>query len=80
MITLLRNVFLFFYEFTFGDDWQVALGVVAALAVAAGISHSTALPTWWIAVVAVLVLLPLSIYRRTPGREASALTPDSPDP
>ena len=79
MIALLRNVFLFLYEFIFGDDWQVAFGVVAALAVTAGISHSTALPTWWIVVVAVLVLLPLSIRRRTRGRDTSALATDSPD-
>jgi membrane protein implicated in regulation of membrane protease activity len=79
VIALLRNVFLFFYEFIFGDDWQVAFGVVAALAVTAGISHGTAVPTWWIAVVAVLVLLPRSIHRRTRDRDASALATDSPD-
>jgi membrane protein implicated in regulation of membrane protease activity len=79
VIALLRNVFLFLYEFIFGDDWQVAFGVVAALAVTAGISHDTELPTWWIAVVAVLVLLPLSIYRRTRNRDVPALATDSPD-
>jgi hypothetical protein len=45
-----------------GDDWTVALGLVAALAVTAGVSRTT-LPAWWVLLAAILVLLPLSVWR-----------------
>lgn len=61
MITRLSNVLRFVYEFLFGDDPLVTLGVVAALVVAATIARNTTMPAWWIAVLAVLILLPLSI-------------------
>jgi hypothetical protein len=58
----------FWYEFIVGDDWRIAAGVVAALGITALLTRTTALPVWWIVVVVVLALLPLSIRRSVRGR------------
>ena len=52
----------FFYDFIVGDDWRVALGVVIALAVTYGLS-TAGIPSWWVLPIAVLVLLPTSLWR-----------------
>jgi hypothetical protein len=61
----------FWYEFIVGDDWRIATGVVAALGITALLARTTALPVWWIVVVVVLALLPLSIRRSVRGRRAT---------
>ncbi len=53
----------FWYDFIIGDDWRVAAGVVIALALTYGLSATTAVPTWWVLPAAVLILLPLSLWR-----------------
>jgi hypothetical protein len=58
----------FWYEFIVGDDWRIATGVVAALGITALLARTTSLPVWWIVVVVVLALLPLSIRRSVRGR------------
>jgi hypothetical protein len=45
-------------------DWRVALGVVAALAATYGASR-IAIPAWFIAPAALLILLPVSLRRAT---------------
>lgn len=55
----------FWYDFIIGDDWRVALGVVAALALTWWIGHSTSAPSWWLLPVFVAVVLPYSLYRVT---------------
>ncbi|GAA3110082.1 hypothetical protein GCM10010464_86170 [Pseudonocardia yunnanensis] len=62
MIGRLRMFLLFWYDFVVGDDWRVAVGVVAALALTGG-SAAAGLPSWWVLPVAVGVLLPLSLWR-----------------
>jgi hypothetical protein len=57
----------FWYDFIIGDDWRIALGVVAALAVTYGVAQTSA-AAWWILPVAVVVLLPLSLWRATRRR------------
>lgn len=52
----------FWYDFVVGDDWQVAAGVVAALVVTYAVAHS-GLPAWWVLPLAVLLLLPHSLWR-----------------
>jgi hypothetical protein len=59
----------FWYDFIVGDDWQVAVAVVVALAVTYGMS-TTAIPAWWVLPVAVVVVLPLSLWRVARGRRA----------
>jgi hypothetical protein len=47
VIGKLRAFGAFWYDFIVGDDWQVAAGVVAALALTFGLSRAGA-PAWWI--------------------------------
>jgi hypothetical protein len=62
VIGKLRAFAAFWYDFIVGDDWRVAAGVVAALALTFALSRAGA-PAWWIMPVAVAVLLPYSLYR-----------------
>lgn len=64
MISRLRAFAAFWYDFVIGDDWRVAVGIVVALAVTYGVSRSS-LASWWIVPVAVLILLPYSLWRAT---------------
>lgn len=68
MIRWMGAVGRFWYEFIVGDDWRIATGVVAALGITALLARTTALPVWWVVVVVVLALLPLSIRRSVRGR------------
>ena len=52
----------FWYAFIVGDDWRVAVAVVAALAITAGVAL-TAVPAWWVLPATVAILLPLSLWR-----------------
>jgi len=52
----------FWWDFIVGDDWRVAAGVIAALAVTAGLAD-VGLPAWWFLPLAVLVLLAMSLRR-----------------
>jgi hypothetical protein len=65
----LRAFGLFWYDFIVGDDWRVALGVVAALAVTFGLSLA-GVPAWWVLPAALVVLLPLSLWRVTRRRRS----------
>lgn len=60
MTRRLRAFFAFWYDFVVGDDWRVAVGVVAALAATYGLSRTSA-PAWWILPLAVLALLAASV-------------------
>ncbi|HEY3088351.1 MAG TPA: hypothetical protein VGJ59_09830 [Jatrophihabitantaceae bacterium] len=57
----------FWYDFVIGDDWRIAVGVVAALAITYAVS-TTGTSAWWVLPVAVAVVLPASLWlvaRRT---------------
>jgi tryptophan-rich sensory protein len=60
----LRAVGAFWYDFVVGDDWRVAVGVVVALATTFLLSTVTD-RTWWIVPLAVVILLPYSLWRAT---------------
>jgi hypothetical protein len=64
MIAMIRAFAAFWYDFIVGDDWRVAAGVAAALAITYGISR-TGVPVWWVLPAALVVLLPLSLWRAT---------------
>ncbi len=67
MIAKLKAFGAFWYDFVVGDDWQVALSVVTALAITYGASKvSTAV--WWIPPVAVAIIVPVSLWRATRRR------------
>jgi hypothetical protein len=54
----------FWYEFIVGDDWLVAAGVVAALAITWVLAHND-VSAWWLMPVAVVGLLVTSLWRAT---------------
>jgi hypothetical protein len=58
----LRGFGAFWYDFVVGDDWLVAAGVVAGLAVTYALSR-TAVPAWWLLPILIAGLLPLSLWR-----------------
>ena len=58
----LRAFGAFWYDFVVGDDWRVAVVVIAALAVTFGVSKSS-IPAWWIMPAAVALILPASLWR-----------------
>ncbi|HEV7209380.1 MAG TPA: hypothetical protein VGN54_11650 [Mycobacteriales bacterium] len=67
MIRRIRAFGAFWYDFVIGDDWRVALGVVVALVGTFALSK-TSVPAWWLVPVAVVVLLPFSLWRATQKR------------
>ncbi|HWE91504.1 MAG TPA: hypothetical protein VG317_18735 [Pseudonocardiaceae bacterium] len=58
----LRRILAFWYDFVVGDDWRVAVAVVLALALTAGLS-AAGVPAWWVLPVAVVLVLPLTLWR-----------------
>jgi uncharacterized membrane protein len=62
VINRLRAFGAFWYDFVVGDDWRVAVVVVAALAATYGVSK-TSVPSWWVLPLAVALVLPLSLWR-----------------
>ena len=62
----LRAFGAFWYDFVIGDDWLVAAGVVAALAGTYGLSRA-GVSAWWLVLVVLAVLLPVSLSRAASG-------------
>jgi hypothetical protein len=63
----LKAFAMFWYDFVIGDDWRVAAGVVAALGLTYGLSHSS-ITAWWCVPAAAVVLLTFSVWRAARGR------------
>jgi len=63
----LRSFAAFWYDFVIGDDWVIAAGVVAGLALTYALSQ-TAVPAWWLLPLLLVLLLPLSLWRATRRR------------
>jgi len=64
VIRRVRAFLAFWYDFIVGDDWRVAVGVVLALGLTAGLAHS-GVNVWWLLPVAVVALLGYSVHRAT---------------
>ena len=62
MARRLRALVAFVDDLVIGDDWRVALGLAGAIALTAALSRSP-VPCWWVLPAAILLLLPLSIWR-----------------
>lgn len=62
-----RAFLAFLYDFVIGDDWRIAAGVVAGLAVTYAVSQ-TSVPAWWVMPAVLVVLLPASLWRATRKR------------
>ncbi|MBV9592431.1 MAG: hypothetical protein JO147_01340 [Actinobacteria bacterium] len=67
MRSKLKAFGLFWYDFVVGDDWRVAASVVSALLITCLVSLSS-VPSWWIVPAALVVLLPVSLWRATKRR------------
>jgi hypothetical protein len=58
----------FWYDFIVGDDWQVAVIVVLALALTALLAHNATVNAWWLLPIAALGALGWSLYRAVRSR------------
>jgi hypothetical protein len=59
----------FWYDFIVGDDWRVAVGIAAALAVTAVLSDH-GVSAWWLMPLAVILTLFASLRRATRRADA----------
>lgn len=58
----MSGVALGVWEFVVGDDWRVALGIVATLSATALIA-ALDLPAWWLSPIATVAILHRSVRR-----------------
>jgi hypothetical protein len=65
ILNKVRAFFAFWYDFIIGDDWRVALSITVALAATIAVNRLTGTAPWWIVLVAVIAILPISIFRAT---------------
>jgi hypothetical protein len=65
----MRGVALAVWEFVVGDDWQVALGIVAMLAATAVVA-ALGLPAWWLSPIATVAILRRSVRRAGTARSS----------
>jgi hypothetical protein len=68
MTRWLRAFGKFCYDFVIGDDWRVAVGVVAALALTHTVA-SLSIPAWWVLPAIVVIVLPWSLWRVPRARD-----------
>ena len=68
LVRRLRSIGAFWYDFVVGDDWRVAVVVVAALALTAVLVHAAGVNAWWLLPVCVFAALGWSLRRATSGR------------
>jgi len=60
----------FWYDFVIGDDWHVAVIVVAGLIVTALLAHVAGIPAWWVLPLCVFGALGWSLHRATASRRS----------
>jgi hypothetical protein len=69
-VSYLRTFGKFWYDFIIGDDWRVALGVVAALATVDWLVR-VGVDWWWLLPLAVAALLAMSVNTAARPRRSS---------
>lgn len=67
---MLRRFGLFWYDFVVGDDWRVAVAVVAALVVTAVLA-AAGVPAWWVLPAAAVAILAVSLTRAVRAADSS---------
>ena len=65
----LRRFAAFWYDFIVGDDWRLAVGVVAGLGLTALLTHVVGVSAWWVlpAVVVGMLTVSLMVATRRPS-------------
>ena len=58
----MRRFAAFWWDFVVGDDWRVAVGIVAAFGLTALLA-ATSVPAWWLMPLAVAAILWVSLRR-----------------
>jgi hypothetical protein len=43
-----KGFLAFWYDFVIGDDWRIAVGVVAGIGLTALIAHHSSVAIWWL--------------------------------
>ena len=61
-MSYVRQFLKFWYDFIIGDDWSIAVGVVAGLVLTAMLVRRS-VDAWWLMPLAVTVLLAVSLWR-----------------
>ena len=65
-MNFIKRFLAFWYDFIVGDDWVVAVGVVALLTAAGVLSHANLQTSAWVLMpVGVVVVLAISLRRAT---------------
>jgi hypothetical protein len=54
---------LFWYGFVVGDDWTIAVGVVASLGASYGLLEAESVASWWLLPLGAVAVLALSVRR-----------------
>jgi len=65
MLRALKSLGAFWYDFVIGDDWRVAVIIVAALGLTALLTHVARITAWWLVPVAAFAALAWSLHRAT---------------
>jgi hypothetical protein len=68
ILTRLKAFGAFWYDFVIGDDWHVAVIMVAALALTAILAHAAGVNAWWLAPLCAFAALGWSLHRATAPR------------
>jgi large-conductance mechanosensitive channel len=66
---IVKQFFSFWYHFIAGDDWRIAVGVIVGLTITTILTHSANLQSWWLMPILVVLVLSLSLWRATRGRD-----------
>ena len=61
----IKQFFTFWYHFIVGDDWRIAMGVIAGLSLVALIVHKAHHQVWWLLPILVVTMLTLSLWTAT---------------
>jgi hypothetical protein len=59
----------FWYDFIIGDDWHVAVLIMAALALTAILAHVATVNAWWLLPAVAPAALAWSLHRATARRK-----------
>lgn len=64
-MNILKSFGSFWYHFIVGDDWRIAVGVIAGLGFTALMVHGARLQAWWLLPAVVVIMLTASLWHGT---------------